>query len=201
MTGNGERLFDLREVERETLLAPSEFLKLARRGRFPRPVESVGLARRRAAFAPATDTPSAADPSEYLSSRDIFRSIGFHGNRLRHLVARGEFAAPIGSASVLRWRASEVEAWIADREDRADEIAADRAAAIAAAAERNRSRPGPGRSASRLGSPLEPGRSLAPGRPRAAGRVSRVRRTRSEFPLPCGGVSAGLFILPVYGAP
>ena len=64
---------------------------------------------------------------------------------------RGEFLRGNRCSVRLRWRASEVEAWLADRQARADEIAADRASAIATAAERNRSRPGPGRPVRRRG--------------------------------------------------
>ena len=131
--GTDHRTWDADQVERATLRTPNEVSLMVRRGEFPRPF-GVGRDRRwkaseveawlelsRAAFAPAADTPSAADPSEYLSSRDIFRSIGFHGNRLRILVSHGEFPAPIRSGGRLRWRVSEVEAWLADRQARADE--------------------------------------------------------------------------------
>ena len=110
-----------------------------------------------------------------LDAAEIRRLTGLRHVTVLALGNRGQFPQSIREDGRLGWPKSEVDSWLVARQDRADEIAADRATAIAAAAERNRSRPGPGRSASRLGSPLEPGRSLAPGRSRAAGRVSRVR--------------------------
>ena len=55
------------------------------------------------------------------------------GNLPRLLVARGEFPRGSRCAGRLRWPKSAVDAWLAAREDLADEMAADRAAFEAAA--------------------------------------------------------------------
>ena len=56
------------------------------------------------------------------------------GNLPRLLVARGEFPRGSRCSGRLRWPKSAVDAWLAAREDLADEMAADRAAFEAAAA-------------------------------------------------------------------